>query len=126
MAAVRKTARRPYGAGSLYTRSDVWYAHWRTDGGRQVKRRIGPMRAEGSREGLTRRQAEAELRRLIAETGHIRMVPGDALTIDELGRRYLANLARQGRKKATTTAVRSILRVWLEPFFVDRDLRRIQ
>ncbi|MGH2902355.1 MAG: hypothetical protein ACRDK7_01990, partial [Solirubrobacteraceae bacterium] len=125
MAAARSTTRRPYGAGSLYTRGEVWYAHWRADGGRQVKRRVGPMRVEGSREGLTRRQAEAELRRLIAETGPARMVTGDALTIGELGRRYLANLERHGRKKATTTAVESILRVWLEPFFADRDLRRI-
>ena len=53
------------------------------------------------------------------------MAPGDALTIGELGRRYLANLERQGRKKATTTAVGSILGEWLEPFFADRDLRRI-
>ena len=67
MTAVRKITRRPYGAGSLYARGDVWYAHWRADGGLQVKRRVGPMRVEGSREGLTRRQAEAELRRLIAE-----------------------------------------------------------
>ncbi len=46
MSASRKIARRPYGAGSLYTRGDVWYAHWRADGGRQVTRRIGPMRVE--------------------------------------------------------------------------------
>jgi integrase len=125
MSAARKIARRPYGAGSLYARGEVWYAHWRADGGRQVKRRVGPMRVEGSRDGLTRRQAEAELRRLIAETGPAQMIRGDALTIGELGRRYLANLERQSRKKATTTAVESILRVWLEPFFADRDLRRI-
>ncbi len=62
---------------------------------------------------------------MIAETGPARMVTGDALTIGELGRRYLANLQRQSRKKATTTAVESILRVWLEPFFADRDLRRV-
>ena len=83
------------------------------------------MRVEGSRDGLTRSQAEAELRRLIAETKPARMTAGDALTMAELGRRYLANLERQSRKKATTTAVESILRVWLEPFFAERDLRRI-
>ncbi len=125
MATARKTTRRPYGAGSLYARGDVWYGHWRADGGRQVKRRIGHMRAEGSRDGLTRRQAEAELRRLIAEARPVRVVAGDTLTIGELGHRYLANLERQNRKKATTTAVESVLRVWLEPFFADRDLRRI-
>jgi hypothetical protein len=43
----------------------------------------------------------------------------------DLGRRYLAKLVRQSRKKATMTAVESILRVWLEPFFAERDLRRI-
>jgi hypothetical protein len=75
MATTRKTTRRPYGAGSLYARGGVWYAHWRADGGRQVKRRVGPMRVEGSRDGLTRSQAEAELRRLIAETKPARMTP---------------------------------------------------
>jgi hypothetical protein len=125
MATARKMTRRPYGAGSLYVRGGVWYAHWRADGGRQVKRRVGPMRVEGSRDGLTRSQAEAELRRLIAETKPTRMTTGDALTMAELGRCYLANLERQSRKKATTTAVESILRVWLEPFFAERDLRRI-
>ncbi len=83
----------------------------RADGGRQVKRRLGPMRVEGSRDGLTRSQAEAELRRLIAETKPARMTTDDALTIVELGRRYLAGLERQSLKKATTTAVESILRV---------------
>lgn len=125
MATARKTIRRPYGAGSLYARGGVWYAHWRADGGRQVKRRVGPMRVEGSRDGLTRSQAEAELRRLIAETKPARMTSGEVLTMAELGRRHLANLERQSRKKATTTAVESILRVWLEPFFAERDLRRI-
>lgn len=125
MAGAKSTTRRPYGAGSLYVRGEGWYGHWRVDGGRQVKRRIGPVRVEGSREGLTRRQAEAELRRVIAETRPSQVVTGDALTVGELGCRYLANLRRQGRKKATMTAVESILRVWLEPFFADRDLRRI-
>src|SRR3984957_2700960 len=125
MATARKTTRRPYGAGSLYARGGVWYGHWRAAGGRQVKRRVGPMRIAGSRDGLTRSQAEAELRRLIAETKPAPMTSGDALTMAELGRRYLANLERQSRKKATTTAVESILRVWLEPIFAERDLRRI-
>jgi hypothetical protein len=65
-------ARRSYGSGSIYVRTDAaggdtWYGHWRQNG-RQVKRKIGSKRAPGSREGLTRRQAEAELRRLIGTT----------------------------------------------------------
>jgi integrase len=122
--------RRSHGTGSLYVRADSagresWYGKWRTDG-TQVKRRIGVKRTPGDRDGLTRVQAEAELRRLIAETIPAKITPGDALTIAELGRRYIANLERQGRKKSTKVAVESVLRVWFEPFFGDRDLRKIQ
>jgi integrase len=118
-------SRRPYGAGSLYARGGTWYAHWRADGGRQVKRRIGPVRTEGSRDGLTRKQAEAELRSLIATVNPGPLVKGDALTIAELGRRYLADVEAPTRKKATVTAVESVLRIWLEPYFEERDLRKI-
>jgi integrase len=38
----------------------------------------------------------------------------------------VANLERLGRKRATTVAVESALRVWLVPFFGERDLRRVQ
>ena len=59
--------RRSYGTGSLFLRRDAggresWYAKWRV-GDRQVKRTIGLARRAGSREGLTRAQAERELRR---------------------------------------------------------------
>jgi len=122
-------ARRSYGTGALYEKADsagrvAWYGKWRRDGV-QVKRRIGEKRTDGSREGLTRVQAEGELRRLIAEVKTAR-VSGDALTITELGRRYQAHLVRQGRKKSTLVAVESILRIWLEPFFAERDLRRVK
>jgi integrase len=122
-------ARRSYGTGGLYERSDatgriVWYGKWRHDG-QQVKRRIGPKRTEGSRDGLTRVQAEAEMRRLRAEVRPVR-TPGNALTITELAERYTKHLERQGRKRATLVALESIVRVWLEPFFGDRDLRRVR
>ena len=83
------TPRRSYGTGALFERVDsggtvTWYGKWRTDGA-QIKRRLGPKRAEASRDGLTRRQAEAELRRLMADVKPIRQ--GEALTLAELGRR---------------------------------------
>jgi integrase len=124
-----KPSRRSRYTGSLYTRADsggrqIWYGHWR-QGGQQIKRRIGLKRPAGTRDGLTLGQAEAELRRLIADVMPTRQA-GAALTVAQLGQHYLANLKRQGRKKATTTAVESILRVWLEPFFGERDLRRLR
>jgi len=116
-------ARRSYGTGSLFERADSagrvsWYGQWR-HGGTQVKRRIGLKRAEGSREGLTRRAAEAELRRLMAEVKPTAPA-SEALTVGEVGRRYLTYLEKQGRKLATLTAIRSTLRVHLEPFFGER------
>jgi len=123
-------ARRSYGTGSLYERTDAagretWYGHWR-DGGRQVKRRIGPKRIVGTREGLTRTQAEAELRRLIGETAVNAPLVGDRLSLEELGRRYLIHLEQKGRKKATLTAVRSVLDHWLVPHFGDRAVDAIE
>jgi hypothetical protein len=93
----------------------------------QIKRRIGLKRPPGTRDGLTlgQAEAEAELRSLIADVKPTRQA-GDVLTMAELGQRYLGYLERQGRKKATTTAVESILRVWLEPFFGERDLRGVR
>jgi integrase len=60
--------RRSYGTGSLFTHRGKWYGQWRT-GGKLVKRAIGPKRPPGSRDGLTRKQAEAELQRRIWEAG---------------------------------------------------------
>jgi integrase len=121
-------AKRPHGSGSLYLRADatgreIYYGHWRRDG-QQIKRRIGPKRPRGTRDGLTQLQAAKEPRWLMEEERPTRHA-GDALIIPELGRLYLAELESQARKKATVTAVESILRVWLEPFFGDRDLRKI-
>jgi integrase len=64
------------------------------------------------------------LRELIAETKPT-AVPGEAVTIADLGRLYLADLTIEARKKATIVAVTSILRVWLEPFFGEQDVSTI-
>jgi integrase len=123
--AARAIQRRSYGTGALFERTDsagrvTWYGKWRHNG-TQVKRKIGPKRAEGSRDGLTRRAAEAELRRLIAEVKPVTLA-SEALTIGEVGRRYMAHLERMGRKLSTRIAVESALRVHLEQFFGDRAI----
>ena len=121
--------RRSYGTGSLYVRVDrngreKWYGHWRANG-RQVKRAIGDKRAPGSRDGLTRPQAEAELRRLIGEARPPAAKVGVTFTVAELDRRYRDYLTKRGRKPATLRAVESGTRVWLAPFFGDRSLDSI-
>src|SRR5207248_5168297 len=68
----RSDRRRPSGTGSLRVRKDrlggeTWYGKWRV-AGRQTQRKLGPKRTPGTADGLTKVQAEAELRRIIAET----------------------------------------------------------
>jgi integrase len=118
-------ARRSYGTGSLYTRADgtgrvMWYGRW-WSGGSQFKRRIGPVRAAGAREGMTRTQAEKALRKLMGETqAHAPVC--ERLCIETLGERYVRELERQGRKHSTVVAVRSILTGRLMSFFGDKAL----
>ena len=121
-------ARRPQGTGSLQIRVDAggwehWYGHWRANG-RQVKRRIGLKRPEGTRDGLTRVQAEAKLRDLITAT---RVDPrtGEDLDIEEASRRYRLAAERKGRKQSTLDDLESHARVHLVPFFDAKSLGKI-
>lgn len=95
---------------------ETWYGRWMADGV-QVKRKIGPRRAVGSREGLTRAQAEAELRRLRAEVVPARRVIGDALTMEALGLAYVERMRGNGRKHSAIVGVESVLATWLVPYF---------
>ena len=122
-------ARRSYGTGSLIVRVDrggreAWYGKWRADG-RQVMRRIGPRRGGAAKHGYTRPQAEAELRRLMAETRAAPAV-GELLTVEEVGDRYRAHAERRGRKKSTLSNIESEVRVHLVPFFASRSFGSIR
>ena len=87
-----------------------------------MKRRIGPKRAAGTRTGLTKTQAEAELRRLIGDV--TAAVPRqDRLTLEEAGGRYIDHLETVKRRKPTTiTDYRTILRRHLVPFTAGRTI----
>jgi hypothetical protein len=58
-----------------------------------VQRRIGPKRADAVRDGLTRSQVEAELRRLMAEVT-VKPHVGERLAVTEVARRYLIHAER--------------------------------
>lgn len=115
-------ARRSRGTGGLFVRTDSagresWYGQWRV-GGRRVKRRLGTRRRAGSREGLTRSQAERRLQELIAEASSEPV--GCDHSVGEIGRMLLSHLAALGRKTSTLGDYESYLRVHIEPFFGDR------
>jgi integrase len=112
--------KRSYGSGSLYARADMrgretWYAKVRVDG-RQVKKAIGPKREPGDRDGLTRRQAEARLRKLLDELAAAPRVV-ERMTLELAGQRYLTHLAALGRRRSTLMDYESYLRVHLAPWF---------
>ena len=120
-------SRRSYGTGSLYVRRDAagretWYGQWRV-GAKLVKRRIGQRREAGTSNGLTKAQAERELRRKI--DSERASASRERVTIAEAGERYIAHLTALGRKRATLMDYKSTLRVHLVPFFGARALDRI-
>lgn len=120
--------RRPRGTGSLIVLTDgsgleQWYGKWRV-GTKQVKRHIGPKRISSTAEGLTRDQAEAELRRLMGTVTTV-ATRGDRVTIAELGALHVTRLQAMGRKRATVQTAESHVRVQLAPFFGSKSIDRI-
>ena len=115
------SARRAYGTGTLYARDGSWYGRWRAPGGARPHRRIGSVRGAGGAEGLTRKQAERELRRLM-DSAHVTPRSGDRPipTVMQTGELLLERLRARGRKKATLEAVGSHLRVHVGAFFDGR------
>jgi hypothetical protein len=108
-------SRRIYGTGTLYRRTDAhgrewWYGRWH-NGTSRPNRKIGPIRTRGGEEGLTRREAEQALRKLIdAEQPKY---AGADITVAEAGERLLRHLEAKGLKPTTLGTYDSALRTHL-------------
>jgi integrase len=122
-------AKRSYGSGRLFavkdkTGREVWYGSWWAVGTR-VKRKIGPKRPPGGRDGLTHVQAERELRRRI-DADAVVARSARKWTVDEAGGEYVDHLENvMERKRTTIQDYRGYLRRHLAPFFADRPLEKI-
>jgi integrase len=93
-------------------------------GGRVVKRKVGTRREPGSRDGLTRAQAERRLRRLMDEVRHA--APERRMTVEDAGLSYLRHVEHvMQRKPSTVQDYLSILHAHLIPYFGGRDLVRV-
>jgi integrase len=115
--------KRAYGSGSIFVRGGSYFGKWR-QGGRQVKRKLGPVRRPGTREGLTKARAEARLRTLMS--GATVTPVEQRVTLAEAGRRYLHNLATvEERKPATIQDYRIILDRHLVPALGSKALDRV-
>jgi integrase len=120
----KRAGKRSYGSGSIVQIGSCWYGKWRI-GDRQVKRRLGPVRPVGSREGLTRAQAEAALRRLIGEVKVV--TPEERTTFQQAAERYVHHLEHvMGRKASTIQDYRIIVSRHLARHFQSTPIDRIK
>jgi hypothetical protein len=92
----RQRQRRPRGTGAVFEKGNRWYGQWYIRG-KLVKRSLGSMRQPGSRDGLTRTQAEARLRELMLETNAAPPPVTERMTVAQVGDRRIKHLARQLR-----------------------------
>lgn len=103
--------RRPHGTGSIIVRNGAYYGKWHANG-RQVLRKLGPVRPAGTRDGLTKTQAEAQLRTLM--TGAAPPVTA-RVTVNDAAERLLSHLEAMGRKPSTLRAYRSLVATQIAP-----------
>jgi integrase len=116
------SARRQYGTGSIIEKNGSYHGKWWVNGNQRWKA-LGRVRQPGSTAGLTRKQAEAKLRAVMAE--HRAAPPSERIGIEEAGKRLLQRLEALDRKRATVESYESILRVHLVPFFGSKPLSHV-
>ncbi len=75
------------------------------------------MRQPGSREGMTKTQAEANLRDLISEALTAPPPVAEGMTVEQVGSRLITQLKAKNRKPSTVENYESYLRVHLAPHF---------
>lgn len=117
----QRTARRTHGTGSLLVKNGAYYGKWRVNG-RQVLRKLGPVRPAGTRDGLTKTQAEAQLRKLMAD---VAAPVAERVTVQDAAERLLEHLEAMGRKPSTIRAYRCLLRAQIGPRIGDRPVARV-
>jgi hypothetical protein len=121
-------SRRSYGTGTPYRRTDAhgrewWYGRWH-NGTSRPNRKIGPIHTRGGEGGLTRREAEQALRKLIdAEQPKY---AGADITVAEAGERLLRHLEAKSLKPTTLGIYDSALRTHLcQPPLGDLQLHAV-
>jgi len=120
-------ARRTHGTGHLHEINGVYYGRWRSSDGRNLNRKIGRKRATGTREGLTKTQAERELRRMQEQEEQSPRPTREAVrtTVDDAAVSLRRELALRGARKSYLEGCESMHRVHISPRLGDRPLERI-
>jgi len=124
----KTSSRRAHGTGTLYAQErangqEVWYGRWYL-GERRVNRRLGLKHRRGTCNGLSRSQAEAELRRRM-----VRERPpaaGASVSFASAAELMLRDLKALERKPTTLDNYRAILRAHLLPAFGDLAVGQVK
>jgi integrase len=124
----KTSSRRAHGTGTLYAQErangqEVWYGRWYL-GERRVNRRLGLKHRRGTCNGLSRSQAEAELRRRM-----VRERPpaaGASVSFASAAELMLRDLEALERKPTTLDNYRAILRAHLLPAFGDLAVGQVK
>lgn len=120
--------RRTHGTGSLYPvvgsgGRETWYGRWYV-GRKHLQRRIGPKRGRSDRAGLTKAEAEAELRRMRLATEDA-PPPETAVTVDEAAEHLMRHLEAIGRRPTTLATHRSLFKTHIQRRMENAPLERI-
>jgi integrase len=119
----RTRTRRGYGTGSLKRVGGSWVGAWYGPDAKKIRRKVGPARSPGSRDGLTVAQAEERFRKM-RESERPR-ASSARVTMLEAGEELSRRLELRGRKKSHRMTVASDLRNHIAPFFQGKELGRI-
>jgi hypothetical protein len=120
--------RRSHGTGSLHVQSradgrQLWYGRWYA-GSRRLNRRIGLKRKRGTDLGLTKLEAEAELRRMMLRDRPPQT--GDEITFATAAELMLRELEELGRKPSTLANYHQIFDFRLLPAFGEIPVGRVK
>src|SRR3954447_24554332 len=120
------SARRAYGTGRLYVKHGAWYGRWRTGDGRRLNRRVGPMRSAGEADGLTRRDAEKQFRRMQDEEER-HPTPAAAVrhSVDDAADALRQKLALVGSSRSHLRNPEAMQRLHIGPGLGDRQLGKV-
>jgi integrase len=124
---------RRYGEGRVYVRQEAsgaesFYGRWYTPSGKRVHRKLGPKRSAGNADGLTVKQASAELRRRI-DADLAAPVRPDRISFDAAAERAIAHFQTRPKRKLqrrTAATYLSAVKTHMSPQFGERPAAEIE
>ncbi|HEY6891695.1 MAG TPA: site-specific integrase [Solirubrobacter sp.] len=119
---------RQHGTGRIYIKHGAYYGRWRTLDGRYVNRRLGKVWDRGGQgDGLSKRDADRLLRRLMEAEGTRRepTVEEHRRTVDEAADAMRDRLLIEGARKSYRQNCESMQRVHISPALGKRRVDKV-